>query len=115
MADMDTYDNEPRTYDGMDYTNTYALYHNRRIRSYGDLVECNNSRSDQWSRASEGEFNINPHYGFSNMRRPCSKTATNIQAEYPRGGDRSRSRSPGADRDGDTRIRDDSYSGRGER
>lgn len=50
MADMDTYDNEPRTYD-----------------------------------------------------------------EYPRGGDRSRSRSPGADRDGDTRIRDDSYSGRGER
>lgn len=49
------------------------------------------------------------------MRRPSCETATNIPAEYPRGGDRSRSRSPGADRDGDTRIRDDSYSGRGER
>ena len=65
MADMDTYDNEPRTYDGMDYTDTYALYHGRRIRSYGDLVEYNNSSSDHWSRASEGEFNINPHYGSS--------------------------------------------------
>lgn len=70
MADMDTYDNEPRTYDGMDYTNTYALYHNRRIRSYGDLVEYNNSSSDQWSRASEGEFNINSHYGFSQNAPP---------------------------------------------
>ncbi|KAL1587991.1 hypothetical protein WHR41_03293 [Cladosporium halotolerans] len=50
MADMDTYDNEPRTYD-----------------------------------------------------------------DYPRGGERSRSRSPGADRDGDTRIRDDPYNGRSER
>lgn len=72
MADMDTYDNEPRTYDGMDYTytNTYELYRNRRIRSYGDLVEYNNSSSDQWSRASEGEFNINPHYGFSQHAPP---------------------------------------------
>ena len=72
MADMDTYDNEPRTYDGMDYTytNTYGLYRNRRIRSYGDLVEYNNSSSDQWSRASEGEFNINPHYGFSQHAPP---------------------------------------------
>ena len=65
MADMDTYDNEPRTYDGMDYTDTYALHNGRRIRSYGDLVEYNNSSSDLWSRASEGEFNINPHHGFS--------------------------------------------------
>lgn len=70
MADMDTYDNEPRTYDGMDYTNTYALYHSRRIRSYGDLVEYKNSSSDQWSRASEAEFNINPHFGFSQHAPP---------------------------------------------
>ena len=49
------------------------------------------------------------------MRRPCARSFTNFLPEYPRGGDRSRSRSPGADRDGDTRIRDDSYSGRGER
>jgi len=65
MADMDTYDNEPRTYDGMHYTNTTSLYLNRRIRSYGDLPEYNNSSSDHWSRASEGEFNMNPHNGFS--------------------------------------------------
>jgi len=64
MADMDTYDNEPRTYDGMHYT-TNAPYMNRRIRSYGDLAEYNYSSSDHWSRASEGEFNINPHHGFS--------------------------------------------------
>jgi hypothetical protein len=68
MADMDTYDNEPRTYDGMH--NTYAPFLNRRIRSYGDLVECNTSSSDHWSRASEGEFNINPHYGFSQHAPP---------------------------------------------
>lgn len=75
MADMDTYDNEPRTYDGMDYTYTYALYHGRRIRSYGDLVEYNNSSSDHWSRASEGEFNINPHYGFSLNAPPFLKNS----------------------------------------
>jgi len=53
MADMDTYDNEPRTYDGMPYTN--SPYANRRIRSYGDLVDFNNSSSDPWFRASEGD------------------------------------------------------------
>jgi hypothetical protein len=47
------------------------------------------------------------------MRHPCARPFTNFfVSDYPRGGDRSRSRSPGADRDGDTRIRDDSYSGR---
>lgn len=61
MADMDTYDNEPRTYDGMH--NTYAPYADRRIRSYGDLVESSDSSSDMWYRKSETEFNINPHCG----------------------------------------------------
>lgn len=59
MADMDTYDNEPRTYDGMSYT--YTPYANRCIRSYGDLFDSNISSSDPWSRASEGDFNIYPH------------------------------------------------------
>lgn len=50
------------------------------------------------------------------MRRPRASTPADFTSlDYPRDGGRSRSRSPGADRDGDTRIRDDSYSGRGER
>lgn len=66
MADMDTYDNEPRPYaDGMHHHHANAHYANRRIRSYGDLVESYHSSSDPWSRASEGEFNIYPHYGLS--------------------------------------------------
>lgn len=48
-------------------------------------------------------------------RHPQQQTPTNIHLDYPRGGERSRSRSPGADRDGDTRIRDDPYNGRSER
>jgi hypothetical protein len=63
MADMDTYDNEPRAYDGMH--DTSSLYNGRRIRSYGDLFEYQHSSSDHWSRASEGEFNINPHCSCS--------------------------------------------------
>ena len=59
MADMDTYDNEPRTYDGMQYT--YSPYANRRICSYEDLDESNTPGSDPWFRASEGDFNIYPH------------------------------------------------------
>jgi hypothetical protein len=61
MADMDTYDNEPRTsgYDGMPYT--YSPYANRRICSYEDLDESNTPSSDPWFRASEGDFNIYPH------------------------------------------------------
>jgi hypothetical protein len=61
MADMDTYDNEPRTsgYDGMPYT--YSPYANRRICSYEDLDESNTPSSDPWSRAREGDFNIYPH------------------------------------------------------
>jgi hypothetical protein len=61
MADMDTYDNEPRTsgYDGMPYT--YSPYANRRICSYNDLDESNTPSSDPWFRASEGDFNIYPH------------------------------------------------------
>lgn len=63
MADMDTYDNEPRTYDGMHDAYSYGPYaHRRRLRSYHDLVSYHSS-SDPWSRTSEGEFNINPHYG----------------------------------------------------
>jgi hypothetical protein len=68
MADMDTYDNEPRTtYDGMHYNTSYAPYADRRIRSYGDLSELQHSSSDPWGRASEGEFNINPHNGLSRL------------------------------------------------
>lgn len=67
MADMDTYDNEPRTYDGMDYT-YYEPHARRRIRSYADLAESYHSSSDPWFRSSEGEFNINPHCG----RRACA-------------------------------------------
>jgi hypothetical protein len=63
MADMDTYDNEPRTYDGMPYT--YSPYANCRIRSYDDLVESNTPTSDPWFRAREGDFNIYPHSGQS--------------------------------------------------
>ena len=59
MADMDTYDNEPRTYDGMQYT--YSPYANRRIRSYDDLVESNTPTPDPGFRAREGDFNIYPH------------------------------------------------------
>lgn len=70
MADMDTYDNEPRTYDGMDYTYTHGPYANRRIRSYGDLIESSHSSSDPWYRGSEGEFNINPHCGQRRLRHP---------------------------------------------
>ena len=69
MADMDTYDNEPRTYDGM-HPRTHAHYANRRIRSYDDLVESYHSSSDPWSRASEGEFNIYPHNGLSRHATP---------------------------------------------
>ena len=114
MADMDTYDNEPRTYDGMSYS--YSPHANRRIRSYDDLVVSNTPTSDPWFRAREGDFNIYPHGGQSWDATPSrAHPFTDFLPEYPRGGDRSRSRSPGADRDGDTRIRDDSYSGRGER
>lgn len=63
MADMDTYDNEPRTYDGMQYT--YSPYANRRIRSYDDLVESNTPTPDPGFRAREGDFNIYPHSGQS--------------------------------------------------
>lgn len=53
MADMDTYDNEPRTYDGMSYP--YSPYANRRVLSYDDLVPFNNSSSDLPYRASEDD------------------------------------------------------------
>ena len=99
MADMDTYDNEPRTYDGMQYI--YSPYANRRIRSYDDLVESNTPTPDPGFRAREGDFNIYPHSGQSCHATPCARSFTDLLPEYPRGGDRSRSRSPGADRDGD--------------
>lgn len=69
MADMDTYDNEPRTYDGMDYT-TYSPYSNRRMRTFGDLACSKHHSPDPWSRASEVEFNINPHCGQSRHATP---------------------------------------------
>ena len=73
MADMDTYDNEPRAYDGMNYTTRggydYDYNHNyysrgRRVRHY---IDSDDPYGQVYERG-ELEFNIQPTNAASSIQ-----------------------------------------------
>lgn len=107
MADMDTYDDQ-RGYEG-NYTTSNANAYYTRDTNYGYYGRREfDNQLDQTSyhacHTSRGA------YRRSGGQRLTLTTAD--ERDYP---PRERSRSPGPDRDGDTRIRDEPMNGRADR
>ena len=104
MADMDTYDGEQRGYEGNNHLRhgTDAVTEPRQRYGYHGHSEIEHPRSQY-------------HYGRYYSPYARLKRADTAAATDDRDYGRDRSRSPGPDRDGDSRIRDEPMNGRADR